>query len=157
MFDWIQREEAITVTAHDLQTPITGKAAGVPYVALPPADGAETAPLVLTWHLGAPPRSETAMAAALPLRGLEAWRVYLGLPVLGSRLPEGGLDELRQALSRRSPERTSLVTIPGMGHALADEPGLEPAPQTVHASQVDAATVDWFRRHLRRHAIHDES
>lgn len=33
------------------------------------------------------------MAAALPLRGLQAWRVYLGLPMLGSRLAEGGLDE----------------------------------------------------------------
>lgn len=33
------------------------------------------------------------MAAALPLRGLQAWRVYLGLPMLGSRLPEGELEE----------------------------------------------------------------
>ncbi|MGH2603820.1 MAG: alpha/beta hydrolase, partial [Dehalococcoidia bacterium] len=75
------------MTTHDPQTPIKGTAAGVPYVALPPPDGAETAPLILTWHLADPPRSETAMAAALPLRGLEAWRVYLGLPLLGSRLP----------------------------------------------------------------------
>src|SRR4029450_13668403 len=29
---------------------------------------------------------------ALPLRGLDAWRVYLGLPLSGSRLPAGGLD-----------------------------------------------------------------
>jgi pimeloyl-ACP methyl ester carboxylesterase len=32
------------------------------------------------------------MAAALPLRGVEAWRVYLGLPLSGNRLPAGGLD-----------------------------------------------------------------
>jgi alpha-beta hydrolase superfamily lysophospholipase len=32
------------------------------------------------------------MAAALPLRRLDAWRVYLGLPLSGSRLPAGGLD-----------------------------------------------------------------
>jgi pimeloyl-ACP methyl ester carboxylesterase len=33
-----------------------------------------------------------AMAAALPLRGLDAWRVYFGLPLSGSRLPAGGLE-----------------------------------------------------------------
>ena len=268
---------------------LRGEAAGVPFVALPPEEAAEGAPLVVVWHLASPPRSETAMASALPLRGLDAWRVYLGLPMLGSRLPEGGVDEffrlfredmvlnvfepairkatdelpaalaelrdrlpigdgplglvggsmgawvpqsvladtdlpvsavalvspairlrsvvaryqrlwdfeypwgerslavaerldfvtradeiaardaatllvvgaeddeegfhrpaeeLRHALSRRSPERTSLARIPGMGHPLAEEPGLEPAPQTDHAAQVDAVTVDWFRRHL---------
>lgn len=267
---------------------LKGDAAGVPYVALPPDGAVERAPLVVTWHLASPPRSETAMAAALPLRGLRAWRVYLGLPMLGSRLPEGGLEEffrlfredmvlgvfepairaavtefpaalaelrsrlpvsdeplglvggsmgawvaqsvltetempvsavalvnpairltsviaryerlwdfeypwhgrsqavanrldfvaradeiaerdvatllvvgadddeegfrepageLRRALSRRSPERTALVQIPGMAHAFAEEPGLEPAPQTAQAAQVDTALVDWFRHH----------
>lgn len=277
------------MTDHEPQAPLTGTAAGVPYVALPPADGAGTAPLVLAWHLGSPPRSETAMAAALPLAGLAAWRVYLGLPMLGSRPPEGGLDEffrlfredvvlnvfepviraatdefpaalaelrerlpigdgplglvggstgawvaqsvladtdlpvstvalvspairlesvvaryerlwdftypwgersravaerldfvaradelaardaatllvvgalddaegfrepaeqLREALARRSPERAKLIEIPGMGHPLAEEPGLEPAPQTAHAAEVDAAVARWFGRHL---------
>ena len=277
------------MTTHELPTPIRGTAAGVPYVAHPPADDAETAPLIVAWHLASPPRSETAMAAALPLRGLDAWRVYLGLPMLGSRLPEGGLDEffrlfredmvlrvfdpviraavaelppalaelrdrlplgdgplglvggstgawvaqsvltetdvpvsavalvspaitlasvirryerlwnfeypwsersraiadrldfvaradeiaernaavllvvgaldddegflepaeqMGRTLSRPSPERTSLVQIRGMGHPLAGEPGLEPAPQTAHASRVDAVIADWFRRHL---------
>lgn len=268
-------------------TAIRGDAAGVPFVALPPGQNAERAPFVVVWHLGAPPRSETAMAAALPLRGLPAWRVYLGLPMLGRRLPDGGLQEffrllredpvltvfepvtrqaveefpaalaelrdrlpiddgplalvagsmgawvaqsllteadvpvralalvspaislaavvaryerlwgitypwsagslavagrldfiahareiadrdpalllvlgsrddqqafrqpaerLREALSR--PERTALVRIPGMGHALAEEPGLEPAPQTAHAARVDAVLVDWLRDHV---------
>lgn len=277
------------MTSHEPRTPIRGTAAGVPYLALPPGDGAETAPLVVVWHLGSPPRSETAMAAALPLRALGAWRVYLGLPMLGSRLPDGGLDEffrlfredmvlnvfdsvaraaveelpaglaelrdrlpigdgplslvggstgawvaqsvvadtdlpvstvalvspairlssvveryerlwdftypwgerssavaerldfvaraeeiaerdvatllvvgaeddedgfrkpaeqLREALARRSAESAGLIEIPGMGHPLAEEPGLEPAPQTDHAARVDAALVDWFRPHL---------
>jgi pimeloyl-ACP methyl ester carboxylesterase len=57
-------------------------------------------------------------------------------------------EELREALARRSSERAALVEISGMGHQLAEEPGLEPAPQTAHASQVDAAVVDWFGRHL---------
>jgi alpha-beta hydrolase superfamily lysophospholipase len=41
-----------------------------------------------------PPRTEVALAAALPLEGLDAWRIYLGLPMCGSRLPAGGLEEL---------------------------------------------------------------
>ncbi len=273
----------------DTREPITGVAAGVPYVALPPAQDRKGAPLVVAWHLGSPPRSERAMAAALPLRGLPAWRVYLGLPMLGGRLPEGGLEEffrlfredmvlnvfdpvtreaveefpaalaelrdrlplgdeplglvagsmgawvaqsvltdtdlpvstvalvspairltsvveryerlwdftypwgeqslavaerldfvarageiaardlamllvvgarddeqgfrrpaeqLRRELSRRSAEQAALVEIPAMEHALAEEPGLEPAPQRSEAERVDAAVTDWFRRHL---------
>jgi pimeloyl-ACP methyl ester carboxylesterase len=71
---------------------LTGEAAGVPFVALPPSSGREEGPPVIVWHMHDPPRSERAMAAALPLRGLDAWRVYLGLPLSGSRLPAGGLD-----------------------------------------------------------------
>jgi hypothetical protein len=36
-----------------------------------------------------------------------------------------------------------------MGHALAEEPGVEPAPQTAHAVKVDALAVEWFKRYLR--------
>lgn len=273
----------------DAMKPITGSAHGVPFVALAPEQDAAPAPMVVAWHLNDPPRSETAMAAALPLHGVPAWRVYLGLPLSGSRLPPGGLDaffglayddavmkvfdpicrqaveelpaalaalreelpvsdaplglvggsigafvaqtvlaetdvpvsavalvspairlaavvagneerfqvtypwteasravadrldfvaraeeiarrdaavllvvgeqddeenirrpaeQLWQALSTHAPDRTALVSIPGMGHALAEEPGLDPAPQTDHAARVDAAVTDWFRRHL---------
>jgi pimeloyl-ACP methyl ester carboxylesterase len=266
-----------------------GVAAGVPYVALPPEDAPDGAPLVVVWHLADPPRSETAMAAALPLTGLPAWRVYLGLPLHGSRLPEGGLDayfqlgyedavlkvfdpvcrqaveefpaalaalrqelpfgtgrlglvggsigalvalsvlvetslpvsavalvspairlaavveanerrfgvsypwaarsreaaerldfvaraeevakrgaavllavgalddeagfrapaeQLWQALSRQAPDRTALTSIPEMGHLLAEEPGLAPAPQTPHAARVDSVVTGWFQRFL---------
>jgi pimeloyl-ACP methyl ester carboxylesterase len=267
---------------------LTGEAAGVPFVALPPGEKATKPPLVVVWHMTDPPRSETAMAAALPLRDVPAWRVYLGLPMSGSRLPAGGLKEffrlgyedavlnlfdpmttqaleefpaalaalreqvpagddavgligasagafvalsvlaetkvpvsavalispairlasvvaanerrfgvnypwsersrqaaqrldfvaradaiaarnvatllvvgelddegfsrpaelLRAALARRSRSRTSLVRVPEMGHALADEPGLDPAPQTPQAARVEAVVVDWFQRHL---------
>lgn len=75
--------------------PITGRAAGVPFHAVPPAGGVRPdAPVVLAWHLLDAPRTETAFAAALPLRDLDAWRVYLGLPMSGSRLPAGGYEEL---------------------------------------------------------------
>jgi dienelactone hydrolase len=76
-------------------TPITGRAAGVPFVALPPAGGPRpSAPVVLAWHLLDPPRTEAAFAAAVPLHGLDAWRIFLGLPLSGSRLPAGGPDEV---------------------------------------------------------------
>ena len=41
-----------------------------------------------------------------------------------------------------------LISIPGMGHAFAAEPGVEPAPQTAEAKLVDAAVTDWFGRHF---------
>lgn len=71
---------------------VRGEAAGVPFVALPPQSRPDETPTVIIWHMHDPPRSETAMAAALPLRGLDACRVYLGVPLSGTRLPVGGLD-----------------------------------------------------------------
>lgn len=272
---------------------ITGTAAGVPFVALPPNDveRRSTAPAVVVWHMLDAPRTESAFAAALPLDGLDVWRIYLGLPLSGSRLPAGGLDglmrlgyedavlniqgpitdqaadefegafgeirerlgiadapigvvggsagaavallvmaetsadvrsavlvspllrltsavtamervfgvtytwsdrsraiasrldfvaraeeiaarqpsasvllvvgadddvdgfrapatELRGALDRYLAGSAELVTVPGMAHALAEEPGIEPAPQTSHAALVDEHAARWFRRHL---------
>jgi dienelactone hydrolase len=262
--------------------PMTGDAAGVPYVAVPPAGGERPdAPLVLAWHLLDAPRTPTAFAAALPLDGLDAWRVYLGLPLSGARLPAGGPEELMRmafedvilrvyeplvdgavaelggalaelrgrlglgdaavtgvmggsigaavaqqvmaegaldvaaavlvspvvqlrraveagerlfehpyawsppaeavadrldfvaraaelrapillavgeeddvgfrepaaALAAALPE-AELVVVPGMGHALAAEPGTEPAPQLKAAAEVDRRAVAWFRRHF---------
>lgn len=76
-------------------TVVSGVAAGVPFLAVPPAGPArEDPPVVVAWHLLDPPRTEAALAAALPLAGLPAWRVYLGLPLSGSRLPAGGEEEI---------------------------------------------------------------
>jgi alpha-beta hydrolase superfamily lysophospholipase len=279
----------------DQDTPVSGTAAGVPYVALPPGgrqDGREPAPLIVAWHLNDPPRSAAALAAALPLAGVAAWRVYLDLPMHGRRQLPGGLEEFmslgyqdavlkafepqvsqavdefpavlaglraqlpvsdgpigvagasigalpaqlvmagglaqvsaaalispviqlaevvaanerrfavsypwseasravaarfdfvaraaeiaardpqpavllvtgadddpafpRQAqrlaseLGQRygDPDRVRLTVIPGMGHAFAAEPGIEPAAQTAEAKLVDATVTDWFGRHL---------
>jgi pimeloyl-ACP methyl ester carboxylesterase len=71
---------------------LSGDAAGVPFIAFAPDTDHGAEATVFVWHLHDPPRSETAMAAALPLRGIDAWRVYLGLPLSGKRLPPGGLD-----------------------------------------------------------------
>ncbi|WP_198169153.1 prolyl oligopeptidase family serine peptidase [Herbidospora daliensis] len=74
---------------------VTGVAAGVPFAALSPAEPRPDSPVVVAWHLLDAPRTETAFAAAIPLRGLgHAWRFYLGLPLSGSRAPEGGLEAL---------------------------------------------------------------
>ncbi|MEJ3658403.1 alpha/beta hydrolase [Actinomycetes bacterium KLBMP 9759] len=265
--------------------PVTGAAAGVPFLAVPPAHPTSTSPIVLTWHLMDPPRTERAFAAALPLAGLDAWRIHLGLPLCGSRSPEGGLDEVMrlgyedavlnlhrpvtdQAVAELGPalaelrprlglgdgpiglvgashgsavaqlvlaegdlpiaaavlispvvelgsvvtamaarygfeypwsdasrevagridfvarsaelarhgagvlllvgedddragfweparrlsaalgERAEARLVPGMAHALAEEPGVEPAPQIPAAAEVDRQAVEWFRRHL---------
>ncbi|MGH2946068.1 MAG: alpha/beta hydrolase [Solirubrobacteraceae bacterium] len=73
-------------------------------------------------------------------------------------LAVGALDDLRgfrrpaerlhKALAARSPQRTSLVQIPGMEHALAAEPGLEPAPQTESAKALDGLVTEWLRRRM---------
>ena len=57
---------------------------------------------------------------------------------------------LHSALSNRydDPSRVDLVVIPGMGHALAQEPGIAPAPQTESAALVDQHTMAWLREHL---------
>lgn len=45
-------------------------------------------------------------------------------------------------------ESSELLSIPGLAHPLADEPGIEPAPQLPLAREVDAGLTAWFRRHL---------
>jgi pimeloyl-ACP methyl ester carboxylesterase len=273
---------------------LSGSAADVPYVALPPTRRGEdaSAPLIIAWHLNDPPRSAAAMASALPLASVPAWRVYLDLPMHGRRQLPGGLDEFMQlgyddavlrafepevaqavsefptvlaelrarlpvtdgplgivgasigtlpaqvviaerladvsaavlispviqlaevvaanerrfnvsypwtdasrAVAERfdfvarahetaardpqpalllvtgadddaafalqterlcaelsgrysDPERVQRISIPGMEHAFASEPGIEPAPQTAEARVLDAAAADWLNRHL---------
>jgi pimeloyl-ACP methyl ester carboxylesterase len=269
----------------------TGTAAGVPYIAFAPQQARPGTPLIYVLHLMDPPRSERAMAAALPLDSLDAWKVYAGLPLNGERIPAGGFDEIQRlanedglmlllapvieqasaelpaavaALRREldvpdgplalvggsaggaavlltlaggevdvkvaalanpatraggvveamerlfgfeyewtderrakadqldfvrrapelveagqvpllivageedalqelpvaskalieelsklyEPERVSFVSVPGLGHGLTEEPGIEPAPQNAHAKQVDAAIVEWLKRWL---------
>lgn len=276
----------------DREGPVTGLAAGVPYVALPPAGDRQRAPLVVVWHLMDPPRTEAAMAAALPMAAVPAWRVFLGLPMFGARMPAGGPEEVMRLgaedyvlnlftpvveqaaaeapaavaalrsqldvseghlglaggsagaavallllaegdlpvaaaalvspvvrvarvvevgertygvtytwneesraaaerfdfvaragdIARRdpqppvlvvsggrdevefrepatalrdalrglyaAPDRVGFADVPEMAHAIAEEPGVEPAPQTAEAKDVDAAVTEWFRRHL---------
>ncbi|MGI5347947.1 alpha/beta hydrolase family protein [Streptomyces sp. CA-250714] len=261
-----------------MDSPITGTAAGVPFTALPPAHNG-AAPLIVTWHMLDAPRSDAAFAAALPMHGLPAWRVHLGMPMCGARMVDGSMDAglelmrqdalmsflypfVRQAseefpaalesiraqlpvddgpigvlggslggavalrvladteipvfagavvnaavrirsvvdlfpgdysydaesekaadsldfvaqadtIAGRAPlmvvsgeldhpglradaldlvdalgERSELLSIPGLAHPLADEPGIEPAPQLPLAGEVDTALTTWFHRRL---------
>jgi pimeloyl-ACP methyl ester carboxylesterase len=257
---------------------ITGEAAGVPFTALPPEhDG--PAPLIVTWHMLDAPRTNAAFAAALPMNGVRAWRIHLGLPLCGPRMVDGSMDALvdlargdtlrdfTDGLSRQAEEefpaalaelktrfpivegsigvvggslggfvalrvlaagttpiaaaalvnplirartmvkliddqldrpypwdeatnkladeldfaaraatiptpllvisgdddhppfrpdaqelaaaapRGELLRVPGLAHPLAEEPGLEPAPQGTNAKRVDEALTEWFNRH----------
>jgi pimeloyl-ACP methyl ester carboxylesterase len=74
-----------------MQSPITGTAGGVPFTALPPS-GEGVAPLIVSWHMLDAPRSDAAFAAALPMHGLPAWRVHLGMPRCGARMVDGTMD-----------------------------------------------------------------
>ncbi|WP_207399406.1 hypothetical protein [Actinomadura fibrosa] len=64
--------------------PVYGTAAGAGYVALPPtavdavATGATR--LIIAWPGFDPPRTAGALAAAIPMTGVPAWRVFLDLP-----------------------------------------------------------------------------
>ncbi|MBB4934671.1 pimeloyl-ACP methyl ester carboxylesterase [Lipingzhangella halophila] len=82
-----------------LAQPISGTAGGVPFLAVPPAitnDPNDPTPVIVALHAFEPPRSETALAGTLPLASLPAWRIYLGLPMFGARLPEGGVAEINR-------------------------------------------------------------
>ena len=58
--------------------------------------------------------------------------------------------ELRDNLvaAYAKPEEVDLQSVPGLAHALAVEPGIEAAPQTPAAAQVDAAVTTWLKRHV---------
>lgn len=81
--------------------PVTGTAAGVPFTALPPsAEVSGPAPVVVAWHMIDSPRTDAAFAAALPLAGVPAWRVYLGMPLCGARMVDGSMDALIERAGR---------------------------------------------------------
>ena len=44
------------------------------------------------------------------------------------------------------PDEIELTTVPGLAHSLADEPGLEPAPQLPATVAVDEVLTQWFVR-----------
>ncbi len=92
----------------DQNATVSGVAADVPYVALPPAgwdESRESAPLIIAWHLNDPPRSAAAMASALPLEGAAAC-------CAGCGRPRGGCCGPRPAWAAGGTGRPSPVPLP---------------------------------------------
>ena len=97
---------------------ISGTAAGVPFTALPPtgANGGP-APLIVTWHMLDAPRTDAAFAAALPMTGVPAWRVHLGMPLCGARMVDGRVDAILE-LARKD---ALMAFLAPFVHQAADE------------------------------------
>ncbi|MGH2626196.1 MAG: alpha/beta hydrolase family protein [Anaerolineales bacterium] len=93
---------------------------GVPFLALPPERARDAQGAVIFWHGADPPRTEEALAAAVPMRGVPVWRVYLGMPGHGIRSPEGGVEEIMRLAAQ---DALSLLFRPRIEDALAELPG----------------------------------
>lgn len=74
--------------------PISGSTQGVPYLLVPASDPA--APVVAAWHLMDAPMTPEAFNAAVPLAGLDAWKLYLALPQTPRRVAEDELPQVQQ-------------------------------------------------------------
>lgn len=77
-------------------------------------------PIVL-WHGFGPPVSERALMEALPLDDVPAVKVYLGLPMFGSRMPAGGAEELGR---RQQQDLATLVFEPAVMGAAKELPAV---------------------------------
>ncbi len=125
-------------------------AAGVPFLAVPPESRpSDATPIVLAWHLMDAPCTEAAFAAALPLAGLDAWRIYLGLPMYGSRQPAGGVDEIMRlayedaVLNLQGPvARQAFEELPAALDALRLQLGLGHGPVGVVGGSLGAAVAE---------------
>jgi pimeloyl-ACP methyl ester carboxylesterase len=125
-----------------------GMAAGVPYLAVPPANDLATPGLVVVLHMMDPPRSEAAMSASLPMSGVPAWRAYLGLPMFGERAPAGGQEEFFQLLSEDALMNVlapvvegATAELPAAVEALRDQLGTGPQPVALVGGSAGAAAV----------------
>ena len=68
--------------------------AGAPVLLRHPPQGRVKAPLIILLHGFGPPGSEQALADALPLEDVHAYKAYVGLPLFGARMPAGGMAEV---------------------------------------------------------------
>jgi dienelactone hydrolase len=121
---------------------------GVPFVALPPEGGQATGVVVL-WHGMDAPRTEEALAGAVPMFGLTAWRLYLGLPQSGRRALEGGFEEIMRrgtedavALLFEPTVTGALIELPGAFASLTEGLGIDPGlPLGVFGFSIGGATA----------------
>jgi dienelactone hydrolase len=98
--------------------PIEGlSAAGVPVLLRRPERA--PAPVVILWHGLAPPSSPRALAEALPLEDVPAWKAYPCLPLLAGRLPAGGVAEI---VKRQQEDYVLELLLPVVAGAVAELP-----------------------------------
>lgn len=90
---------------------------GVPFIALPPEAAPNAMGLVVAWHGADPPRTEEALAAAVPMCEVPAWRIYLGMPLYGKRQPAGGFDEIMRLSAQ---DALKLIFQPSIGGAVGE-------------------------------------
>lgn len=98
--------------------------AGVPVVIRAPAGlvgWPRQAPLLVLWHGFESPADEDQLAEAVPLDELPVWRAYLGLPLLGHRLPRGGVGDLAR---RRDEDFLCRLLYPVVDGAVRELPGV---------------------------------
>ncbi|PRZ43475.1 hypothetical protein CLV47_102161 [Antricoccus suffuscus] len=74
------------------------------------------------------------------------------LVLIGSEDDQGFRDDAaefcRAAVEQTGRDAARLEIIDGIGHAIADEPGLAAAPQTAHARKVDAVVTAGLKDRL---------
>ncbi|PSL57629.1 alpha/beta hydrolase family protein [Saccharothrix carnea] len=98
---------------------ITGEAAGVRFLAVPPATGSRR--LVVVWHLMGEPGTPEAMAEALPLTGVDAWRLYAALPPWGE-----GPDQVVDGYAAMV--ESAVAAMPGLVAAAVERLGCDDGP-----------------------------
>ncbi len=101
--------------------------AGVPVIVHSPVNPSLPAPLIVLWHGFGIPNSEELLAEVLPLKEVQAWKAYLGLPSFGKRLPEGGIDEIER---RQIEDYVLKLLLPISEQAMQELPSVVEALQT---------------------------
>jgi pimeloyl-ACP methyl ester carboxylesterase len=89
------------------------------------------------------PSRQAAAHLDFPARASEIGQPLL---IVVGELDEEGYTEPAKRLWAGLPAGSSLITVPGMGHALAEEPGVDAAPQTPHAAEADRLVTEWLSR-----------
>jgi hypothetical protein len=76
----------------------------------------------------------------------KATSIRVPLLVVSGELDHPGLRA--DALRLSEEPGVELLSVPGLAHPLADQPGVEPAPQSPLAAVVDRGLTEWFRLRL---------
>jgi len=102
------------VQSHDVRTVVTTLANVPATLRIPPR---VSMPPIVLWHGFGPPASESELMSRFPLDEVPAIKVYLGLPLFGSRAPAGGTD----VLVRRQKEDVALLVFKPVVWGAVDE------------------------------------